>query len=47
MFYCLKFLGILESIENANNIVSCKVWNYPLDNATLLTLYTEINYWQR
>ena len=25
----------------------CKVWNYPSDDATLLLLYTETNYWQR
>ena len=45
MFYWFKFWGILESIENAKNMI-CKVWNYHLDDATLLTLYTEINYWQ-
>ena len=36
----------MKSIQNAKNMFLPKVWNYPLDDAPLLALYTETSYWQ-
>ena len=42
MFYWSKFGRVLKLIKKA---FLCKVWNYPLDGATLLKLYTESDDW--
>ena len=42
MFYWSKFGGILKLIKKAKTMI---VWNYPLDGATLLTLYTKSDDW--
>ena len=45
MFYWSKIGGVLKLIKKAKTMILCKVWNYPLDGATLLTLYTESDDW--
>ena len=48
MFYWSKFSGVLKLIKKAKTMILslyCKVWNYPLDGATLLTLYNESDDW--
>ena len=45
MFSWTKFGGVLKLIKKAETMILYKVWNYSLDGATLLTLYTESDDW--